>query len=137
MGIPTDKQRIGALGEDISVKYLKNKGFSVIGRNYLKKCGEIDIICEKQGILHFAEVKSVSCEIGRSFKPDVSRETDVYRPEDNVHPSKLKRLARTIELYLLEKFPKNDQVWQFDVITVKLDLKTKQAQVNFLQDIVI
>lgn len=148
MGFPTEKQKIGRIGEDIAVKYLENKGFLVIGRNYLKKCGEIDIIAQKGKTLHFIEVKSVSRENTGSISSthsthrsdlckDVSRETDSYRPEDNIHPLKLKRLARTIQVYLLEKYPKGGPEWVFDAITVQLDTKNRRACVRFLDNIVL
>ena len=133
----TAKQKIGALGEEIATKYLKNKGFSIIDRNYLKKCGEIDIVAQKGKILHFIEVKSVSCENSSRFEGNVSRETGEYRPEDNIHAAKLKRLARTIELYLLEKFKDNEPEWQFDAITVKLKLETKQAEIEFIENLIL
>lgn len=132
---PTEKQSTGRLGEDIAVKYLENKGFSILERNYLKKYGEIDIITQKYGIIHFIEVKSVSCEICIG---NVSRVTkDVYRPEDNIHPQKLKRLARTIQAYLLSRYPKDDPVWVFDAIIVRLDTKTHQANVKFIENIIL
>lgn len=137
MAEPTKKQKIGHLGEDIAVKYLENKGFMIIGRNYRKKCGEIDIIAKKGGITHFVEVKTVSCENIKDFKVNVSRETDKYRPEDNIHPYKLKRLARVIQLYLYEKHSNGEPEWVFDVITVRLDTKNKQAKVDFLDNIII
>ena len=56
----TNKRKIGDIGENIACMFLVKRGFKVIGRNYLKKWGEIDIIAEKQGILHFVEVKSVT-----------------------------------------------------------------------------
>lgn len=133
----TIKQKVGVLGEEIATKYLENKGFIVIERNYLKKCGEIDIIAQKGEILHFIEVKSVSCESFGAFERDVSRETSSYRPEDNIHAAKQKRLARTISVYLIEKFKDSEPLWQFDVITVRLDLKTKQAEVGFLENIIL
>ena len=52
----------GKVGECIAVKFLENKGFEIIEQNYRKKYGEIDIIAQKGKILHFIEVKSVSCE---------------------------------------------------------------------------
>lgn len=141
MAEPTKKQKIGRIGENIAVKYLKNKGFSIICLNYRKKYGEIDIIAQKGEILHFIEVKTVSHENFASFLGDssnnVSRETDHYRPEDNIHPYKLKRLARTIQVYLLEKFTKSEPEWQFDAITVRLDMKTRRAKVKFLENIII
>ena len=128
------RQKIGALGEDLAAKYLQNKGFSVISRNYRKKCGEIDIIAKNRGILHFVEVKSVSCE---NLLDNVSRETSGHRPEDNIHEGKLRRLARTIQVYLAERCLGREPEWQFDAITVKIDENTKQAKVKFIEDIIL
>jgi len=144
MAEPTQKQKIGRLGEDIAKKYLENKGFSIKCLNYRKKYGEIDIIAEKGKILHFIEVKTVthetSLEIGldsHSLEGRVPHVTDNYRPEDNIHEYKLKRLARTIQVYLIEKYPKGEPEWKFDAITVLLDTKNKQAKVKFIEDIVL
>lgn len=129
MGTPTEKQRIGAIGEDIASMFLVKRGFRVIRRNYRKKYGEIDIICEKDEMLHFVEVKTVSCE-------NVSREThDSYRAEENIHEAKLKRIGRTVEAYLLEYDRGED--WMFHAIIVLLDAKAKVAKVRFLEDLVL
>ena len=143
MAEPTEKQKIGRLGEDIAVKYLENKGFLVIERNYLKKCGEIDIIAKKAGITHFIEVKSVTREnLGRNVSELANSRlgrsvTDKYRPEDNLHLYKLKRLARVIQLYLFEKHANGEPEWVFDAITVQIDIKTRRASVKFLQNMVL
>lgn len=143
MAGPTEKQKVGRLGEDIAVKYLENKGFSVIERNYLKKCGEIDIIAKKAGITHFIEVKSVSespdSRLGRSENcgKNVSHVMDKYRPEDNLHQYKLKRLSRTIQLYLFEKHANGELEWVFDAITVQIDARKRQARVKFIDNIVL
>lgn len=113
-------------------------GFGVIKRNYLQKCGEIDIICQKQGKIHFIEVKSVSREI----LEDVSRENTGYRPEDNMHPWKLQRLSRTIQTYLLEKDVSlagqaDETDWQFDLITVYIDIKRKATKIYLLEDMIL
>src|SRR3989344_3727604 len=60
---PTEKQKIGQMGEDFACKYLEKNGYKIIERNYLKKWGELDIIAKKRGKIHFIEVKSVSREI--------------------------------------------------------------------------
>lgn len=125
----TEKQKIGQIGEDIAATFLVKHGFSVILRNYRKKYGEIDIICQKDDILHFVEVKTVTQTI-------VSHETtDTHRPEDNIHEAKLKRIGRTIEAYLFEN--EYDGDWQFDAITVILNNLTKTARVSMISDLVI
>ena len=43
------KNKIGAFGEQIAVNYLKNKGFSILDTNYLKKWGDrydYNLACE-------------------------------------------------------------------------------------------
>ena len=136
----------GRLGEEIACRFLVNKGFKLIERNYQKKWGEIDIIASKYNILHFIEVKSVSRENINCFDDNVSelassrlgrRVTDNYRPEDNIHLTKLKRLARTVQVYLLEKYPKSEPEWVFDAITVRIDTKNRQAHMKFLADIAL
>ncbi len=137
MAEPTEKQRIGRLGEDIAGRYLENKGFVIVGINYRKKYGEIDIIAQKGKITHFIEVKSVSCENLDEFGAKVTCVTGEYRPEDNIHPQKLKRLARTIQAYLLEKFPKGEPEWVFDAVTVRIDVKTRKARVEMLENLIL
>lgn len=125
-------QEIGRIGEETTCKFLVKRGFSIVERNYRKKWGEIDIIARNKDKLHFVEVKTVSRETVR----DVSRETlDEYRPEENVHPKKLERLARTIQTYLLEK--DYDGEWQFDVIAVFLDMKRKEAKCHYIDNVVL
>lgn len=126
----TQKQKIGAIGEDIACKFLENKGFKIVARNYRKKWGEVDIIARENGVLHFVEVKTVS------HLPQGGG-VDSYRPEDNIHPWKLQRLSRTIQTYLLEKDIPKDADWYFDVVVVFLDQQTKKARVRFLENIVL
>jgi|SRR3989344_9397646 len=126
--MPSPKRKIGDIGEDVVCKYLETKGFRVIERNYLRKWGEIDIIAEKGNLLSFIEVKSVSRESG-------SRET--YRPEENVHPAKLKRLHRTIQTYLLDHKVPESMEWRIDIACVYLDFSTRKAKVEMLENIIL
>ncbi len=132
MGILFHKKRLGKIGEGIAAKFLMKRGFSIVTKNYTKKWGEIDVIAEINKKIHFVEVKTVSCE-NIDF---ISRETDDYRPEDNVHPQKLQRLGRTIQSYLLEKCPE-DQDWQFDVIAVFFEAGRHRAKVRLIEDVVL
>ncbi|MDD4989076.1 MAG: YraN family protein [Candidatus Pacebacteria bacterium] len=129
---------IGVKGEDAACKYLEKKGYRIVCRNYLKKWGEIDIVAQKDKKLYFVEVKTVSREINLSGPKDVPRVTgDEYRPEENVHEGKLRRLGRVIQSYLLETYPDDEPEWQLDVVIVLLDIKKKMANVKLLEDIVL
>jgi len=131
----TEKRKIGDAGENIACRFLVKRGFEIVAQNYSKKWGEIDIISRKGQKLHFIEVKTVS------HAPYVSYETrnqDQYRPEDNIHPWKLKRLSRVIQTYLLGyKGVTCETDWQFDVITVYLDLKGMEAKIDYIEDIIL
>ena len=130
---PTEKQKIGKIGEDCACEYLKKKGYRIIDRNYLKKWGEIDIVAKNGKKIHFIEVKSVS----RVMSNDVNHETSGYRPEDNMHPWKLQRLGRAIQSYLLDKDIPDDIDWQFDVVTVYIDMNKRLSKVFVLEDVVL
>lgn len=127
----SEKRRLGDIGENASSEYLKRHGYLIKERNYLRKWGEIDIIAWKAEVLHFIEVKSVS---RKTFLWDVPHVTG-YRPEENVHPQKLKRLGRAIQTYLLEN--RLDAEWQFDVMTALIDEEARQARVELLENIII
>ena len=123
---PKHKKKIGALGENMACRFLMKHGFRILDRNYSKKWGEIDIVAEKDKIFRFIEVKSI-----------VSYETNRYRPEENVHYQKLKRLSRVIQTYLLDKKVSYETEWQIDVLAVFLDLENKKAKFRFTENIII
>lgn len=132
----TEKQKIGSLGEDIACKYLKNKGFSIIERNYWKKFGEIDIIAQKAGIIHFIEVKSVSRETKNDcFLPAGRQAYENYEPTDNIHWKKMERLQRAIHIYLEEKNVSDETNWQIDAVSVFINRDTRRARVDMIEDI--
>ena len=127
----TDKQNIGKIGENEAEKFLKRQFYRIIERNYWKKWGEIDIVADKDEIIHFIEVKTVSREI----VPE--EESDNYSPEDNIHPWKRKRLSRVIETYLLDRRIDENRDWQVDALAVYLNGEGKVKKVDHLEDIIL
>ncbi|MSU73776.1 YraN family protein [Candidatus Kaiserbacteria bacterium] len=125
----TQRKEVGRIGEDIASQFLTRKGFKVIARNYRKPWGEIDIIAEKAGVVRFVEVKSVS----RESLPDGSREMSSYRPEEQVHPAKLKKVCRTAELYMAHT--NDEREFQIDVVGVFLDMKTRKARCRLFEQV--
>ena len=111
-----NKSIIGKLGEDLACNYLVKKGYQIINRNYRLKIGEIDIVAKnKNKILIFIEVKTMK----QSGNPAIAE----LSPEDNLTKSKLKRLSRTCEFFLMEKPELLDEKrgWRIDLIAVSLN----------------
>jgi putative endonuclease len=123
MGIRT--RETGDLGEEIAAKFLDSRGFKVIERNYQKPWGEVDIICEKDSVVRFVEVKSVSVK-------DFSRERS-YEPEDLVDARKLRKVSRTATLYMDSK--RDMREFQIDVVAVLLNHEKKIARCTFLEQV--
>ncbi len=123
----SDKRQFGNKGEDIACMFLEKRGFVVLNRNYLRTCGEIDIVAKKGKVIHFVEVKSASLNAAGIV-------SHVTRPEENIHAKKLERLYKTIELYLIDK--KVDEEWQIDIIIVKIDSANKKAEVEIIENII-
>lgn len=59
---------LGKQGESVAVQYLTRQGFAIRFRNYHTRYGEIDIVAERDGIIHCIEVKTRQTQ---SFGPAV------------------------------------------------------------------
>jgi putative endonuclease len=119
----------GDVGENVACRYLVNKGYVVLERNYRKKWGEIDIITTKDKIIHFIEVKSVMVKNLYDF--------DSHRPEDNVNSLKISHIRRMVQTYFNEKTLSYDNGFAFHVICVYLNSVTRKAKVNMIENIIL
>ena len=124
----TKKQDTGKLGEDVAVKYLEKHGYEIIERNYRKPWGEIDIVArETTGQIQelvFIEVKAQNI----NFE---------WRPEENVGLHKKHQLSKIVSTYLKEHRVSESQDWRIDVLALKLDFETKNAQVEHIKNIML
>ncbi len=85
----SDCRDFGNRNEELAARYLEGAGFVIFERNfYARKLGEIDIIAQKGGVLHFIEVKSAAAE---------------FDPIYNLTPTKLQRVIRSAQYYLKSK----------------------------------
>jgi len=91
----------GNVAEERACAFLRANGCAIVARNVYFKGGEIDIIAQKNGVVHFVEVKS-----GRGFEP-------VY----NLTPAKLRRIVRGAELWMAQN--RFDSPWQIDALIVR------------------
>lgn len=149
-------QKVGALGEELVVTFLMKRGYTILHRNFRKPWGELDVVAEKRGAIHFVEVKTISRKLDVSDET-ISQETvglnhakksvksiadsvyqkDRRRPEDNVNTQKMKRLGRIIQTYLRVEHVSSETKWQFDLATVLLDREKKAAKINLIEDLIL
>lgn len=105
----SDKIKKGKEGEDMAARFLMDKGYEIIARNYRYRRSEIDLIVKKDNWLIFVEVKL--------------RSSDQYGyPEDFVDYKKAKNIIDGAEQYTF------DNNWQgnvrYDIVSIRL-LKDK------------
>ena len=93
----------GKAGESHIAKYLEQKGYRILKRNYHCRFGEIDIIAENDAYLLFVEVKT-------------REEGSLVNPFEAVTPAKQQRIVLTAGQFLVEH-PTTKQP-RFDVAAV-------------------
>jgi len=121
------KSNLGRLGEKAAAKYLKQKGYKIIARNFQnakgKRVGEIDIIAKEKGQFVFVEVKTREME-----------DHDGTLPEESITRQKLYKLRKIAEVYIRENnlwdFP-----YRFDAVSVWVSQDQKTAKVKHLKSI--
>lgn len=121
----SESRKVGDIGENAAQMFLMKHGYKLLGVNYSKPWGEIDIICEKYRILIFIEVKT-----SKYF-----RETS-FTPEFRINRRKVRNLKKTCETYLSENKLSNNQKWQIDVISVILNEDNSVREINHIENAV-
>lgn len=118
-------KKVGNLGEKIAEKYLKDKGYQILDRNYSfripgsPKSGEIDIVAQKDGIISFIEVKTLFNKQGQIL----------ISPEEKVNFSKQKKLIKTAESWLMKKKIPLNSKWQIDIVSIEVD-SSRKVKIN-------
>lgn len=103
-------KEFGFLAENIAARYLQSKGYEIIGKNYKKPWGEIDIIAKKDDTVFFVEVKANQKEFNDSG----------FNPEVRVDNKKIGKIIKTASLFMEYELKSVDQEWQVDIISVIL-----------------
>ena len=99
----TNKQK-GYFFENKVSDFLKQKWFSILDKNFTIRWWEIDLIAEKDWIVHFIEVKWTTKHL--NF-------------QDYITHSKIKALKRAAESWMFKN--KEFEGYQFDLVLVSWD----------------
>ncbi len=109
----------GAHGEALAAIWLAEKCYRVLQQNWRHARWEVDIIAEKDGILHFVEVKT---RLNKKFG----------HPEDNVDKKKIQNLVNAAEEYLYQH-PHWKRI-QFDILSISI-LKDEPVEYFLIEDV--
>ncbi len=80
----------GRESEDLAAAYLAGLGYELLARNFRGAGGELDIVCQKGGVIYFVEVKA-------------RKRGAMVRPAEAVTPDKKRRLASCAEYWLYRR----------------------------------
>ncbi|MEO1099753.1 MAG: YraN family protein [Bacteroidota bacterium] len=112
-----NKAELGKEGEKIAADYLKARGYKLLETNWRFKRSEIDLICRKDDLLVFVEVKTRS-SIGFG------------QPEESVDEKKVAKVVEGAEAYIFQ----ND--WNMDIRfdIVSIVIKEGRQKILHLED---
>jgi putative endonuclease len=108
----------GAWGEDLALRYLTRRGYTLVERNYRTRHGEIDLIVRKDDTLVFVEVK-------------LRRGTGFGDPLEAVTTRKQSTIRSLATHYLSDRDPDFDTL-RFDVIGILAS--ADKARLRHIQD---
>ncbi len=101
-------REIGTIGENLAIKILKSKNFSILYRNFRVRSGEIDIICKKDNMISFIEVKSLPM-----FKNNI-----IFEPREQITKSKIFKIKNTANYFIATNDLYNIS-YKFDIMEIK------------------
>ncbi|PHS34539.1 MAG: hypothetical protein COA92_01195 [Sulfurovum sp.] len=105
----------GDESEDLATQFLEQEGFMILERNYFaRKLGEIDIIAQKEEVLHFIEVKSGKAD---------------FDPVYNLTAAKLRKVINSSHYYMKSK--KLDMAFSIDALIIRYD------EVEFIENVTL
>ena len=98
------KRASGAWGEDLALRYLTDRGYQLVERNYRTRYGELDLVLRQGTTLVFVEVK-------------LRRGTGYGDPLEAVTPRKQAAIRSLARQYLAQRAPAFEDA-RFDVVGI-------------------
>jgi len=111
----------GNTGEALAAAYLIENGYIILHQNWRHSRWEVDIISQKDSILHFVEVKT-------------RRTRNFGHPEENVDKKKIQNLINASEEYLYQQ-PQWKRI-QFDILSITI-LKDEPVEYFLIEDVYV
>lgn len=113
-----DHNEFGKLAEELAENFLKEKGWSILAKNYIYDKAEIDIIAQAENQIVIVEVKA--------------RATDVFiLPQEAVNKKKIRLMVKAANHYIEEN--NIDLEARFDIISV-LPNESGKLEINHIKN---
>jgi len=96
-------EALGERGENLAAKFLRNKGYKILERNFRPQVGEIDIVARDGKVLVFVEVKT--------------RAYDDPTPEEQINQTKMHQITKAAKVYLT-RFGQSPPPARFDIVAI-------------------
>jgi len=118
--------KLGRWGEGVAADYLVERGYQILARNVYSVHGEIDLVARQGGTdenrLIFVEVKT--------------RKASTFGyPEEAVTGDKLDRLQGSVLDYL-QRRPTGPDLWQIDVIAVRVLPDQSEPEIIHIENVI-
>ena len=150
-------KELGNLAENLAARFLQDKGYEIIDKNYTRPWGEVDIIAKlpitnnparRQGFggpgkllitnekddnnddIMVTENVIIFVEV-KANKGDF----EGFAPEDRVDERKRDKIAKTALYFLENELGDTDIEWRIDVVAVTFDEKNKKAKIKHYENI--
>jgi putative endonuclease len=91
MKVKDERPSVGSLGESLACEELRRRGYAILATRYRSRFGELDIVCKRDGVLGFVEVKA---------RKAPARPSDRATALDAISPRKQQRVAAMALDYL-------------------------------------
>jgi len=119
--VKRDNKIIGERGEQIAANYLHEKNYQILESNFSTRFGEIDLVCRKDNIIVFVEVKTkTSDEFGE--------------PWEMINPRKWQQVKNMAQVYLT-KNGLGEAACRIDVVGVWLDLEHEVTKIEHWENV--
>ena len=112
---------LGKYGEQLARVYLLAEKFNILFQNWRHSYYEIDMICTRDDVLHFIEIKT-------------RRSLAFGYPEEDVDEKKLEKLMIAAEEFLFQH-PGWERV-QYDILSIYLPWN-QQPEFLFIEDVAL
>jgi len=115
-----NNKTLGKIGEDYAARFLRQKGYKILHRNWRCALGEIDIAAQEKDFIAFVEIKTrKSIDFGPGYS--------------SVNSAKQLKLIKLAHVYL-KRYGLTDKPCRIDVISIDMAQDDSVLNVELIKD---